>query len=140
MNTSGHLNNATAVEMTFPFCGSDSPAASSSASPASPKDPIVYRERTQDEQTAIDSMRCVVYPPASWHKRFMFAVSRKTTIITDGQAAQVWRLFYRYRRQIDHPDMERLLEIAQALAAPDFRKAQAARDLKSKFDEMRKAL
>lgn len=37
----------------------------------------------------------VTYPPASWDKRF--ARELLTTTITEKEAAQVWRLFHKYR-------------------------------------------
>lgn len=50
---------------------------------------------------------------------------------SQNQASQLWRLFIRYRRQMDFPDKQRLLTVAEKLAAPDFRK-ERAKDLKSR--------
>ncbi len=85
------------------------------------KEPVPRRELTRDEHEAVKCLKeQVTYPPASWDKRFTRELL--TTTITEKEAAQVWRLFHRYRRQIAHKDKARLLEVAANLAAPDLRK------------------
>jgi hypothetical protein len=75
------------------------------------KAPVLRRDQTEDERQAVKCLKEQVnYPPASWDKRF--ARELLTTDITEKQAAQVWRMFYRYRRQIQHPEKERLLKVA----------------------------
>lgn len=90
--------------------------------------PVPRRDQTDDERQAVKCLKeQVTYPPASWDKRF--ARELLTITITEKEAAQVWRLFHRYRRQIAHKDKTRLLEIAANLAAPDLRKlAQEANE------------
>lgn len=83
-----------------------------------------YRNRTPDEELAISQMKAVSFPVGSWDKRFFRALSSGTQI-TDKQAPQLWRLFIRYRRQMNFPAKERLLKLAEGLSAPDLRKEQA---------------
>lgn len=88
------------------------------------------RQRTPDEQLAISQMRWVTFPPCSWDKRFYRDLTSGSHI-SEKQAAQLWRLFIRYRRQMEFPAKDKLLKIAEVLAAPDFRKEQAkARELR----------
>lgn len=85
------------------------------------------------ESEAIACLKLVSYPPASWDKRFVRMLAINT--ITDKEAPQVWRLFKRYRRQIEHPSKAILLSKADDLAAPDFRKQQAEERAKRKLQE-----
>lgn len=86
-----------------------------------PKAAKPRREMTLDECDAVKCLKeQVTYPPASWDKRFVRELL--TTSITDKEASQVWRLFHRYRRQINHWKKRELLAIAASLAAPDLRK------------------
>lgn len=79
------------------------------------------RTLSEDERLALHCLAGCTFPPASWDKRFVRDnVSLATT--TEKSVAQIWRLFHRYRRQITHPQKQRLLAMAEQLAAPDFRK------------------
>lgn len=83
------------------------------------------RQRTVEETIAIAALGCVTFPAASWDKRFarmLFSADG----ITEKEVPQLWRLFKRYRRQIDCPRKDELLAMADKLAAPDFRAQQAA--------------
>jgi hypothetical protein len=84
------------------------------------KSAVPRRDMTPDEREAVKCLKEVRYAPATWDKRF--ARDLLTTTITTKEAAQVWRLFHKYRRQIKSPARDRLLEIAKQLAAPDLRK------------------
>lgn len=84
------------------------------------KGSVPRREMTADEQVAVKCLQ-VTYTPASWDKRFARDMSSITTI-TEKEAAQVWRLFHRYRRQITHPHKEHLLQLAIQRAAPELRR------------------
>lgn len=95
------------------------PAAKPGKAAAVPRRPI-----TDDEREAV---RClgeqVGYAPATWDKKFardMYG-RRDSGLISEKEAAQVWRLFKRYRRQIRHAQKERLLEVAAVHAAPETR-------------------
>lgn len=101
--------------------------------PALPsKTPAVRRAMTADEARAA---RCiwnqVTFPVGHWDKRFMRELPDE---ITEKQAAQVWRIFKSYRRQIQHERKAELLEMAERLSAPDLRKERrvAARVMEEK--------
>lgn len=104
-----------------------------------PVKPKSQRERTPDEQSAIAAFTGVGFPAGSWDKRFIRNLREKETI-SEKEAPQLWRLFVRYRRQICCPEKHRLMTLAELLAAPDFRKVQAAENLKARIEEMRKAV
>lgn len=74
---------------------------------------VVRREMTADEAAAA---RCiwtqVTFPVGHWDKRFMRELPEE---ITEKQAAQVWRIFRTYRRQIKHPRKAELLAMAESL-------------------------
>ena len=91
---------------------------------------------TDDERIAVEALARVSYPPASWDKRFSRQLSPEG--LTDKERPQVWRLFIRYRRQISHPRRAELLRKAESLAAPDFRKQQAAANEQARIDELRR--
>ena len=90
---------------------------------------------TEDERIAVEALARVSYPPASWDKRFSRQLSPDG--LTAKERPQVWRLFIRYRRQISHPRRAELLRKAESLAAPDFRKQQAAANERAKIEAMR---
>lgn len=95
------------------------------------------RPMTPDETLAIQAMRGQVgYPPASFDKRFMGRIYDATEI-SAAESAQLWRIFKRYRRQVDHPDKARLLKAAEQLAAPDLRKLEAARREQAEIDALK---
>lgn len=94
------------------------------------------RARTSEETLAIAQMRCVTYPVGSWDKRFMRAISSSDTI-TDKESSQLWRLFIRYRRQINFPAKTRLLALAEKLGAPDLRKVNKAAVEQARIDHMK---
>lgn len=85
---------------------------------------VKRRMLTLDEMQAFKRMHVVTFPVASWDKRF-FATLAADDMISERESAQLWRLFIRYRRQMSFPDKERLLKVAQALSAPDFRKLRS---------------
>lgn len=96
----------------------------------------VRRPRTPDEELAIEQMRVVRFPVASWDKRFFRDLDSQSDISMN-QAPQLWRLFIRYRRQMEFPAKERLLALAKELSAPDFRKQEKARREQARIDEMK---
>jgi hypothetical protein len=78
----------------------------------------VKREMTAEERLVIPWLWSQVnYSVGSWDKRFAREIQYALTdgLITEGQSGQVWRLFWRYRRQIVCADKERLLEMAEKL-------------------------
>jgi len=79
----------------------------------------------------------VSFPVASWDKRFYRSLSGLETI-TDKEAPQVWRLFKRYRRQISTPNKESLLQMAEELSAPDFRKQASMEHRQREIDELKR--
>lgn len=103
----------------------------------------IRREMTEYEAEAVKCLGQVRYLPCSWDKRFARSLSGLTTI-TDREAPQVWRLFKRYRRQIEHPDKARLLVLAEARSAPDFRKEalriEKAQRVKEERDKYERAM
>lgn len=98
--------------------------------------PIERRMMSPDELQAIERMHGVTYPVASWDKRFMRMLSGCETI-SEKEAAQLWRLFIKYRRQMSFPDKARLLRLAEGLAAPDFRKQAAAAREQAEIDALK---
>lgn len=79
------------------------------------------RDLTEEEKTIIPLLwEQVNYTPASFDKRFAREI-QGVQQITEGQSAQVWRLFKRYRRQIKHPEKDKLLVMAEQWAAPELR-------------------
>lgn len=86
-------------------------------------------------------LRGVTFTPASWDKRFAAHLQNCLRVGTIGEKAkpQLWRIFTRYRRQTSGPRKAQLLGIAEQLAAPDFRKQQAALAEQARINEMRKA-
>lgn len=91
---------------------------------------------------AIAALGCVTFPVGSWDKRFVRDIATSHGI-TEKQIPQLWRLFIRYRRQIDCPRKVELLDLAAKLSAPDLRKQQAMERAKAvaldSIEEMRKA-
>jgi len=77
------------------------------------------REMTADERLVVPLLATVRYAPATWDKRFAREIqyALKEGLITEGQSGQVWRLFWRYRRQMVCAEKARLLEMAERLAA-----------------------
>lgn len=95
------------------------------------------RPRTPDEVQAIKLMACVRYPVASWDKRFMRHLS-EVEGITEKEAPQLWRLFVRYRRQMNLAHYGHLLTYAMIQSAPDLRKLEKARKEQAEIDEMKR--
>ena len=91
---------------------------------------------TPDEMQAIERMHGVTYPVASWDKRFMRRLSECETI-SEKEAAQLWRLFTKYWRQMSFPGQRELLRMAEGLAAPDFRKVAAAQRAQAEIDALK---
>lgn len=83
---------------------------------------VERHEITPDERIACHLLGTqVTYTPGTWDKKFAREHST-VTALSDKEAAQVWRLFKRYRRQITHPEKERLLAFAETHAAPELRR------------------
>ena len=95
------------------------------------------RPMTPDELDAVGCLSGVTYPVASWDKRFARSMIGMETI-TDKEAPQVWRLLWRYRRQMNHPRLAELLRIAQERSAPDLRKLAAQQREKDRIEEERR--
>ena len=93
---------------------------------------------TEDEAIAVECLAQVTYPVASWDKRFNRNLNRES--LSDKERAQVWRLFIKYRRQISHARKAELLAKAENLAAPDFRKQNAAMLEMARIERMRRRL
>lgn len=91
---------------------------------------------TKDEATAVAALKVCTFPAASWDKRFVGDLTANE--LSDKQRPQVWRLFVRYRRQINCPDKARILALAEKLAAPDFRKQQAAEREQARINQLKK--
>jgi Spy/CpxP family protein refolding chaperone len=84
------------------------------------KTPAVRRVMTADEAVAVKCIRAqVTFSVGHWDKKFMRGLPDE---ITEKQAAQVWRIFKTYRRQIQHERKAELLAMAERLSAPDLRK------------------
>ena len=101
---------------------------------------------TSDELQAVEQMKCVTFPCGCWDKRFYRDCLSCQSAISEKAAAQLWRLFIRYRRQMSFPDKGRLLGLAEKLSAPDFRKlAKMEREqaeinaMKAKYEAAMKA-
>lgn len=85
------------------------------------------RPMTTDVALAVACIRAqVTFPVGHWDKRFMRELPDE---ITEKQAAQVWRIFKTYRRQIDTArgwitaeKKREMLATAERLSAPDLRK------------------
>jgi hypothetical protein len=97
---------------------------------------------TPDEAMAIDGLLGVTFQVASWDKRFhrdVLTEARRIGIIGEKSAPQLWRIFTRYRRQVrtPEPDRSRLLKLAAAMAAPDYRKQQAAAAAQRRIDDLK---
>lgn len=97
---------------------------------------IERRLMTPDEMQAVERMHSVRFPVASWDKRFFRSVS-SGEMITEKEAAQLWRIFIRYRRQMNFPDKARLLAFAEQHSAPDLRKAEAATRKQAEIDALK---
>ena len=83
------------------------------------KAPVLRRAMSADEALAVTCIRMqVTFPVAHWDKRFMRELPDE---ITEKQAAQVWRIFKTYRRQIQHERKAELLALAGRLGAPNLR-------------------
>lgn len=96
----------------------------------------IRRPLTPEESEAVWALHGVTFPVASWDKRFAHQLN-KDSHITERGAAQIWRLFLRYRRQINRDLFARLRPIADLRSAPDFRKQQAAQNEQAKIDKLK---
>lgn len=90
-----------------------------------------WREMTPMEIEAAKLLRSVTFPFASYDKRmastmFVKLDGPQPPQITDKQSLYLWRLIYRYRRQISHPNKRFFLKTAQELMEPPFRKKELA--------------
>lgn len=98
--------------------------------------PVPRRFMTPDELLAIAQLHAVTFPVASWDKRFFRNLIADK--ISENESAQLWRIFIKYRRQMNFPAKVRLLALAETLAAPDLRKLAAAQRAQSEIDEMKR--
>lgn len=81
---------------------------------------VVRREMTAEEELAVQCIRSqVTFPVGHWDKRF---IRELLWTVTEKQAAQVWRIFKTYRRQITHERKAELLEMAERMGAPTLRR------------------
>lgn len=92
-----------------------------------------------DEAEAIGMLRAVTFTPASWDKRFAAHLQDCLRLGSIGEKAkpQLWRIFTRYRRQTSGPRKSELLGVAEGLAAPDYRKQQAALATLARINQMK---
>lgn len=103
--------------------------------------PTLKRPLGFQESIAISLLNGVGMPVGCWDKRFRRDVldeAQRTCRISDKAAAQLWRLFIRYRRQICHPTKATLMKVAEEKAAPDFRKQNAAANEQARIDELKR--
>lgn len=104
---------------------------------ASPKRPM-----TEEEVVAATMLQHVNAPPASWDKRAIatirFSLTLTPPLIGEKMVPQLWRLLYRYRRQLKHPKRAFFLKMAEQRMAPDLRKQQAALNEQSRIDALKK--
>jgi hypothetical protein len=91
---------------------------------------------TVEETIALAALGCVRFPTASWDKRFVRSLYHIPGL-TDKERPQLWRLFIRYRRQIDCPRKAELLKLAETLSAPDLRKVAAAQRAQAEIDALK---
>lgn len=93
--------------------------------PQKEKPKAEMRELSDDEALACSVLGQFRCPPASFDKRFCLNMALTNMAdsheISDRGAAQLWRIIYRYRRQISHPRKAHLLKIAEEKKAEDFR-------------------
>ena len=98
---------------------------------------------TDEETIALAALGTCTFPVASWDKRFvrsLFELPKTGQMhqgLTDKERPQLWRLFIRYRRQIDCPRKKELLGIAEKLSAPDLRKLAAAQREQAEIDRLK---
>lgn len=99
------------------------------------------RPMDSDERIAVTELQGCRLTPASWDKRFIRHLGEMRDVgITEKEVPQLWRIFIRYRRQIGHPEKNRLLDKAAKLSAPDLRKQAAAQREQARIDELKRGL
>ncbi|MEN6533353.1 MAG: hypothetical protein ABFD89_06800 [Bryobacteraceae bacterium] len=91
---------------------------------------------SDDERIAALALRGCTFPLGSWDKRFVRSLHSEA--LTERERPQLWRLFIRYRRQIDCPRKAELLQAAERLAAPDFRKVARMGNDQARVDELKR--
>ena len=75
---------------------------------------VPRRPLTEPEKMALECLRYVRMLPASWEKRFRNRLADNEHLgISEKETPHLWRLFYRYRRQITHEKKKVLLQIAE---------------------------
>lgn len=65
----------------------------------------MYRQKSELEIRAFKALSACRFQPASNHKRFARDMALESVQITDKQAAYMWRLVKRYRRQFQERDL-----------------------------------
>jgi hypothetical protein len=90
---------------------------------------------TDDERLAVTALQGVRMCPASWDKRFRNQLSPDA--LSEKERPQVWRLFKKYRRQINCPRKAELLGIAKQFSAPDFRTLNAKAEIQKRIEELK---
>lgn len=99
------------------------------------KQPPQWRKLTELEVEAIKLLTPCTFPVASFDKRMANTLFHKidgrngaplSREITERQAIQIWRLVYRYRRQISHPNKKFFISTAEKLIDPPFNKRERA--------------
>jgi len=89
-----------------------------------------------EEMIAVAALKFCTFPVASWDKRFVGQLTAQG--LSEKERPQVWRLFIRYRRQINCARKKELLKLAESLAAQDFRKLEAAKREQTRIDELKR--
>ena len=102
--------------------------------------PVFKHPLTDNEREAIKCLEHVGMPCGCWDKRFrrdVLSPALQTGVLGEKSVPQLWRLFMRYRRQINHPRKSELLKLAEKWSAPDFRKINAAAREQARIDELK---
>lgn len=105
--------------------------------------PVFKHPLTDNERQAIKALQRVTFSVGSWDKRFARDVlfpALDTGVLGEKSVPQLWRLFIRYRRQLNltHEERCRLMELAEKWSAPDFRKVNAAARAQAEIDALKK--
>jgi hypothetical protein len=83
-----------------------------------PADPLELVKMSERDCEAVAALNACVFLPGSYNKRFagsMASAAASTKVITKKQRLNLWRLVYRYRRQIE--DQSFIGEAREIIAA-----------------------